>query len=167
MREIWKNIVDGYYVSNFGRVSNNGFVLKGIMQKNGYVHVSLHGKQMSVHRLVAEAFIPNPENLPQVNHKNEDKSDNRVENLEWCTAKQNINHGTANERRVKSRNSITSPKPIIQYDTCGNVIREWDSASKASQELNIRQGNLWCALNRKHQKKTAGGFVWKYKEDAV
>ncbi len=75
-------------------------------KRNGYLYVSLQRKQYAVHRLVAEAFIPNPENKPQVNHKNENKSDNRAENLEWVTAKENINYGTCLTRRAETQRKL-------------------------------------------------------------
>lgn len=120
--EVWKDIIiegfEGYQVSNLGRVRSFDRISKGkndsqrlvkgrvlIQQKlkNGYLRVGLcDGIKMTkflVHRLVAQAFIPNPNNLPQINHKSEVKTDNRVENLEWCDHKYNNNYGTVNERR--------------------------------------------------------------------
>lgn len=119
MEEIWKDIegYEGLYqVSNLGRVKSLNYrrtgkevILSLHTDKDGYKQISLHknGKinTYQVHRLVAEAFIPNPDNLPQVNHKIDDfehKSDNRVENLEWCTAEYNTNYGNRNKRASES-----------------------------------------------------------------
>ena len=123
MEEIWKPIVgyEGYYeVSNLGRVRSmdkyvntkgdskrirNGRVLKGILCHN-YVWVTLSKDNLKskkrVHRLVAEAFIPNPDNLPCVNHKDENRSNNSIENLEWCTTEYNNNYGTRKEKLRKT-----------------------------------------------------------------
>lgn len=109
--ELWKDICgyEGLYmISNLGNIKSikKDALLKPIQNNNGYSRVSLYKngkyKAFSVHRLVAEAFIPNPGALPQVNHKDEDKSNNKVDNLEWCTAKYNSNYGTIKERRKKS-----------------------------------------------------------------
>lgn len=106
--EKWLSIKDYeglYEVSNLGRVRSlisNGLILKQSKDKNGYHVVSLKRKSFRVHRLVAIAFIPNPNDLEQVNHKDEDKSNNTVHNLEWCDTKYNINYGTRNEQVRKS-----------------------------------------------------------------
>ena len=118
--EEWKSIpgYEGLYeVSSYGRVkslerykSNNGGIqlikekiLKPHNTKKGYLTVQFHNKIFKVHRLVAQAFIPNPDNLPMVNHKDEDKTNNNVDNLEWCTAKYNSNYGTSIERMINTK----------------------------------------------------------------
>ena len=122
MKEIWKNIFDfiGYQVSNFGRIRSlkTYKILKQYNHRNGYMFVSLshHGKHFNlyIHRLVAEAFIPNPDNLPEVNHKDENPSNNNVNNLEWCNRKYNANYGTAIQRMLKSRR-INQGKTILNF----------------------------------------------------
>ena len=126
---------------------------------DGYLQVILYKdrerKFFLIHRLVAEAYIPNPENLPQVNHKDENKANNCLQNLEWCDASYNINYGTHNEKVSNSRK-----KPILQYDLDGNFIREWECAADVGKEV---QANIVNCL--KGRTKTAYGFIWKYKED--
>ena len=121
MQEIWKDIkftdTDGkeydytglYQVSNMGRVKSvkSGRIRKLSQGKTGYLFIGLHknkqNKQFYVHRLVALMFLPNPNNLPQVNHKDENKENNYMENLEWCTCEYNLNYGTHNERVSKTK----------------------------------------------------------------
>ena len=121
---------------------------------DGYLIVALYKdrqrKWYSLHRLVADAYIPNPDNLPQVNHKDENKTNNCLQNLEWCDAKYNINYGTKIDRQKK---------PILQYDLDGNFIREWSSATDVSKEA---QENICKCLKCRY--KTAYGYIWKYKE---
>ena len=124
----------------------------------GYLYVTLckdgQKKMYRVHRLVAEAYIPNPENLPQINHKDENKTNNCLQNLEWCDSKYNNNYGTRNEK-VSNSHKI----PIIQYSLDGEFIREWQSATDVGIEV---QSHICdCAKGRK---KSAYGYLWKYKD---
>lgn len=168
MQEIWKDIkgYEGkYQVSNTGKVrslnyKNTGEVrlLKQHLTRNGYLQIGLtkYGKSIyfSVHRLVSQTFIPNPDNLPQVNHKDECKTNNVVENLEWCSCQYNLNYGTHNERMIK-----TQSKVILQFTKDGEFVKEWESMRCARRELGIC--NITQALKGRY--KQAGGFVWKYK----
>lgn len=132
--------------------------LKPRDNKKGYLQVGLckDGKEKNhlIHRLVAEAYIPNPENLPMINHKDENKSNNCLQNLEWCDNKYNCNYGTRNERK-----SDKLKKTVIQYDLDGNFIKEWKSATDVGRE--VRFGIYQCVNGKR---KTAFGYIWKYKE---
>ena len=114
-----------YEVSNLGRVRSleTERILKPSKNTWGYLFVSLYKngikKAVRIHRLVALAFIPNPDNLPCINHKDEDKTNNTVDNLEWCDDKYNANYGTRNERIAEK-----TRKPVLQFDLLGNFIRE-------------------------------------------
>ena len=167
MDEIWKDKKDyeGHYqVSNFGRVKSIKFgkeiILKQKQCMDGYYYVNLSKngivKNYYVHRLVAEAFLPNPDNLPQVNHKDECKTNNVVTNLEWCSAQYNNTYGTRNERSTKSRQI-----PIIQYTLDGKFVREWLSAKQAEIEGGFNQENICMCCRGK--RKYHHNFIWRYK----
>lgn len=114
--EIWNKIKDleNYSVSNIGHVRNDltGDIIEQ-RQLNGYLYVTLDNKFLRVHRLVAQTFIQNPDEYPIVNHKNEIKTDNRVENLEWCTQKYNCNYGTSIERMVENMTGLRKSKKVL------------------------------------------------------
>ena len=170
MVEIWKDIVgyEGLYkVSNLGNVMSfwhkKPKLIKQIKDKKGYLRVGLKlynkpQKLIFVHRLVCQSFIPNPNNLPCVNHKDENPSNNNVNNLEWCSYQYNINYGTANERRAK-KHSI----PVLQYDKNGNFINDYPSIKDAERKTGINHQNI-CNVCRGKRYKSAGGYIWKYKQ---
>ena len=182
MNEIWKPIPDNprYEVSNYGCVrsvdryvvkNGNKQLVKGQLLKqtsiNGYKRVTIYygnrdaKKQIFVHRLVAECFIDNPNKYPYVNHKDENKTNNNADNLEWCTAKYNSNYGTAIERRVKNQNwdSIADKqsKPIIQKDLKGKVIKTYKSMMDAERQGYRSSGISKCCNG---YLKTYRGYRW-------
>ena len=173
--EIWRDIegYEGLYqVSNLGKVKSLNYkctkkekILKPFSNRDGYLRVKLckEGKRRSylVHRLVAQAFISNPEDKPQVNHKDEDKTNNKVENLEWVTSKENINYGTHNERSGKSQtNDKKRSKPIYGINIKTNERIEFPSTMEA-QRNGFDQGAIVKCL--KGRRKSHKGYRWFYK----
>lgn len=174
MQEKWRPLkeYDGVIeVSNLGRVrrtQGKAATLKPRLDRNGYlcVHIRISklgiNKMVKIHRLVAKAFISNPDNLPVVNHRNEIKTDNRVENLEWCTCKYNVNYGTGIERRsYNSRNQPHRSCPILQYSLNGEFIQEFPSFKEVQRYLGKPYYNIWSVCNGK--KDSAYGYKWSYK----
>ena len=186
-KEKWKDIPGylGYYqISNLGRVRSlertltypksdmypNGYtrvlkekILTPCKDKKGYLFVQLfingNFKSKRIHRLVAESFISNDLNLPQVNHKDENKQNNRVDNLEWCTNIYNANYGTGKYRKVLKRRI-----PVVQYTLDGELIREYESATAATKALGISQGYSRTILQTCRGKyRHCKGYVWKFK----
>ena len=167
-KEYWKPVVgyEGLYeVSNFGRVKSLKFGKERILKqsknkktKHGYyvVCLSKNGivKNYLVHRLVAQAFLPNPNDYKEVNHKDENPQNNIVSNLEWCDRLYNVRYGTGIERRSK-----TQSKPVLQYDLNGNFIKEWKSVAECGRN-GFHQGNVaaCCRGELKKYKKYLNKF---------
>ena len=158
-KEEWRDIKGFerlYQVSNLGNVrriiGKKERIVKQSPNNQGYLRLTLCKNNVKyskrVHRLVAEAFLPNPDNLPEVNHKDECKTNNRADNLEWCTAQYNHDYSQ----------SI----PIIQYSKDGVFIKVWKSMREAARELNIQQGHIGRCCKNLYGFKTAGGYIWRY-----
>ncbi len=194
MEEIWKDIegYEGLYqVSNLGRVKSleryqqNHSKLQKVEEKikiihiksNGYQFVQLYKnnimKNLHIHRLVAQAFIPNPDNKPQINHIDGNKLNNNVTNLEWCTNSENGKHAykLGLNRYTKRRQDATieankkyKSKPIDQLDLQGNYIRTWLNAHEASRQLGIDRSTISQCCRGSRRNKTAGGYKWRFAE---
>lgn len=180
--EIWKDIAgyEGkYQISNLGKVKSMNYrrtckerILIPCKTANGYLQVRLSknciSKQHLIHRLIAQAFIENPENLPEVNHIDEDKTNNCVSNLEWCDRKYNNNYGTHNEKILKTkklRNCETAARIVSQFTLDGKFVNEYPSINAATRCTGINQGRIcYCCKNMKRYK-SAGGYIWKYKNN--
>lgn len=174
--EIWKDVkgYEGLYqVSNLGNIKSlarykkNHSKLQKVEERklnmytnkyNGYVYIVLTKnaieKNIRVHKLVAQAFIPNSENKPQINHIDGNKENNRVDNLEWCTCKENVIHAYKNGL-AKNKQKVK----IRQYDKQHNFIAEFDGLLKASKELGISIGNISMCINNK--RKTTNGYIFE------
>ena len=165
--EIWKQVflenVDmqdkKYFVSNLGRFKNSfGTIMDNYkVNDNGYIRVYIYNKTYTMHHLVAITFIENPENKEQVNHKDGNKLNNSVSNLEWNTCSENNLH----KFQIGLGNNFT--RKITQYDLQMNKIKDFNSITEAGKELNIGKSNITGVLN--NYRKTAGGFIFKYLED--
>ena len=177
VEEIWKPIkgYEGLYeISNWGRVKSLNYRKSGkaelmipVDNGNGYLFVNLwkngEYEQILIHRLVATHFIENPENKPEVNHKDENKENNSVENLEWIWHKDNINHGTRNKRAgVKLKEILKNgklSKKVLQFTLDGVLIREWPSTMECGRNgYNFSHIAACC----RGERKSAYGFKWCY-----
>lgn len=177
LNEEWRDIkgYEGLYqVSNYGRVKSSGgksnhkeaMILKQILGTDGYFQLTLRTKikqkkqSKSIHRLVAENFIPNINNFPQINHIDEKRTNNRIDNLEWCSYKYNNNYG--NHRKKLSDSLVKfKGKEIIQCDLNNNFIKKWKSLQEAKNSVNAKSNvHIWECCN--YKRKTAYGYIWRY-----
>lgn len=181
--EIWKDIEEheGYQISSFGRVKNKkGKILNPCDNGKGYLTVCLWKgntyKHKYIHRLVAEAFLPNHENKPCIDHINTIRTDNRVENLRWCTYSENLMNPITNKRSSETHREIyqgsCNPNygnrgksnpisiPILQLDLFGNIINLWYGAKEAERECGFDASTITKCC--KGKKLTHKGFRWVY-----
>lgn len=186
--EKWKYIEgtgNMYMISNHGRVKSfkrdsGGVILSNTNRYGWYLtrQLIINGerKTLRIHRLVAEYFIPNPENKPQVNHKDGNKQNNHYSNLEWVTPHENIHHainnGLSNMDPMIKRNRFESPKIIAQFDMDGNFIAAYANSKVASIYTGVcRRNILQVACKTEYKpgmtRKQAGGFVWKTIEKKI
>lgn len=176
MKEIWKKINgynERYEISNLGRVKSYaqnklGKIQTGCLQHKGYLAVTLYDgdgnrKTHKIHRLVAEAFIPNPNNFPQINHKDENKENNCVDNLEWCTNGYNARYGTKSKRAgLSNRCHKNTSKEVFSVDIEGNV-NSYSSVGEAERITGLPHSNIIRTL--KKRTKACGKRKWYYKND--
>ena len=175
MKEIWKPVVgyEGLYeVSNTGKIKSNisNKILKPYETSNGYLQHCLYLNNVKhrvyVHRLVAENFIPNPENKGTVNHIDENKKNNNVSNLEWCTQLENLLYGTGNERRKHTRNKNHKMEKMVDVFTIDNeYLGTFRSLKIASILLNANESAIsGCCIGRKNCK-TVNGYVFRHRKE--
>lgn len=160
MNEIWKDIegYEGLYqVSNLGRVKSKRKMLKPIEGEYKKVGLSKNGIQQTyyVHRLVAKTFISNPDNYTHVNHKDENKHNNLINNLEWCTNKYNINYGNAQDKKAKHQIRYK----VVQKDSNNNVIKIWESSREVAYTLGY---NIRTIRKSAKNKLKNYGYYWDY-----
>lgn len=190
---VWRSIPgwEGkYWVSNTGIVKGRRKELKQWKSDLGYCVVSLEkgkrggdreSKFMNVHRAVAMAFIPNPNNLPQVNHKDENPSNNNVDNLEWCSAKYNMNYGDGAKTRhlkidystekrkdlARENGAKTTSKKVYQFTKKGELVKVYKSIHEAGRATGINSSHIGEVANRSKIRSTAGGFVWSFSKGGI
>lgn len=168
--ETWRDIqgFDGkYQVSDCGRIRGRKGIMKPSISRTGYPHITLskNGKRYdcNIHRLVAEAFIPNPNKLPLVNHKDEVKINNCVENLEWCSYSYNTNYGSSPakiSKALRKRYVNRDNHPNSRNVMCIETGKQWCCVKSAGEEMGIDSSSISKVC--RNERLSAGGFTWKY-----
>lgn len=151
--EVWDNEEEMFV----NKVKCGKYLFIAMRSDDGKWHTGLR-----LHRVLAEAFIDNPKNLPQVNHKDENPENNNIDNLEWCTAKDNSNYGTRNERISEKLTNGKRSKKVAQYTLEGKLVKVWPSSMEIQRQLGYSQGNI--SMCCRGERRVAYGFVWKYIE---
>ena len=180
MEEIWKPIIDfkdKYEISNLGRIRNirTNKILKMTNKYGNYFSIRLydetHKRSTRIHREVAKAFIPNPNNLPEVNHKDTNKQNNKLENLEWVTKKENIQHAIKNGKFYfvghKNKNKISKNGKIYQFTIDMKFVNKYNNSEDASRNTGVCSRNILHCVNHKEGRKQAGGYKWFYESEVV
>lgn len=181
MIELWKPIYgyeNFYEVSNFGNVRSfpkvvrsgrgktikKSVALKPQRRQHGYLAVWLYAngtrKQVSVHRLVAEAFCEKKDGCNEVNHIDEDKTNNHADNLEWCTRQENATHGSRTARIAEKNTNGKRSKPVEQYTLSGEFVKRYPSMHEARRQTGFAEGNIYRAINGMYSH--AYGYKWRY-----
>lgn len=175
MKEEWKDIIgfeNLYQISSYGRIrsftkKSKGKILNPYKTEKGYLKVDLIKNKnrisKKVHILVAEAFIPNYHNLSTINHKDENKENNNIFNLEWMSLKDNQNYGTRNKRISNKNTNSKLSKKVLQYTLDDIFIKEWESVSEIERQTNYSQGNISSCC--RGLRKSAYNYKWKYKNE--
>lgn len=185
---IWKDIpgYEGHYqASTDGRIRSatktvnvrngkavkKGKELKQFMLRKGYcgVNLSVEGRAhtKSVHRLIAITFIPNPDNLPCINHKDENPKNNCVDNLEWCTYAYNNAYGSCRAKAAQARmNNVRMSRAVLQYSLSGEFIAEYPSLAEVRRTFGYSAAHIDACALRKPGRETAYGYIWRFKDDA-
>lgn len=168
---LWKPVIgyEGIYeVSSTGAIRNikTGHILKAKEERNGYmrVHLSKNGiaKSVLLHRIVAEAFLENPENLPTVNHIDENKQNNNACNLEWCDMSYQNKYGNGACRRNKAKE-----RAVVQLNMNGEYVQTWTSIKSAADALGLRTSSIICVCKGKRRYKSTGGHKFRYLEGVI
>ena len=159
MKEIWKKYNKDIEISNYGNIKINGLFKKPYKDKNGYLIIYSNKKNYKVHRLVALAFIDNPFNKKEVNHKDMNKENNKVENLEWTTHLENMQHAFKNKKIKRYK------KKVYQYKLNGELVKIWDGVRYVTTKMNYAHGNISKCCH--HKRKTYKNYIWRFEGDEL
>lgn len=170
--EQWRKIEgyeEFYEISSEGRIRGlrRGMVLKPQKRRHGYLCIELYKpgcrkKKESIHRLVAKAFVSNPNNLPEINHKDECKTNNRASNLEWVTRIENVNYGTCQKRRAEKVTNGKRSRRVSQYTRNGELVKTYPSLAEAERQTGYAKANICRCAQGDSGYSHAYGFIWRY-----
>ena len=174
-KEIWKDIpnYEGHYqASNLGRIRSikkETKILKEINRNDGYKYVNLSkngkSKPIKVHKIIAKTFLSNPQNFPVINHKDGNKINNSIDNLEFCTQSHNLKEAYKLGLKKPNKINIRKRKKVLQKDKSGKIIKIWDSIKEASIKLNIKDSNISQVC--KNKRNYAGNYIWEYAYESL